>query len=191
MRVPRDSRVQVNASAATVRIAGVAGAHVRSKSGAVTIDSIPGRVEAHAQLGGLTIRHLDGEVLANTTAGDVHATGVRGTLVITTNAGFVQVADTESPVVSISTGAGNIEMMGPLRAGGRYDLRTDRGNIDLRPGHSFDATVTAGSIRGEWRSARRPEQGAPPRPGGRSVMRFGNGAASLRITSLGGNINVH
>jgi hypothetical protein len=191
LRVPRESRVQVNARFAEIRITGVAGVHVRSRGGRVTIDSVSGRVEAKSQLGEVILRHLQGAVLADATAGSVTTHGVTGTLEVTTNAGAVRVLENGSRSVTISTGYGAIELSGPLAADGRYRLRSERGDIGLRPAEPFNAVVTAGAVRGEWRSRRIPTSGSPPKAGERSEMRFGTGGAVIQITTLTGVIRVH
>jgi hypothetical protein len=152
---------------------------------------VSGRVEAHAQLGDITLRGLRGRVTVDATAGAVTTHGISGSLQVTTNAGAVRVLANASASVSIATGPGNIELAGAVLPGGSYRLTTDRGDIDLRPTEPFHATVTAGTVRGEWRSRRQPAQGAPPRAGNRSDMRFGSGGARIHITTLSGVIRVH
>ena len=191
LRVPRVSRIQVNARHATVRVTGVAGAHVRSRSGNVVIDTVSNRVEVRAQLGTVTLRALRGSVLADATAGEVTAHGISGALEVTTNAGKVRVLDNASSSVTISTGPGDIDFGGAILPAGVYRLNTGRGSIDLRPGEPFNAIVSAGAVRGEWHSRRQPSQGSPPQAGKRSEMRFGTGGARLHITTLSGVIRVH
>lgn len=193
LRVPRDSRVQVNTRHAAVRVMGVTGAHVRSRTGTVAVDSVTGRVEVHSQLGAITLRTLGGAVRVDATAGSVTTHGITGPLEVTTNAGEVRVLDNASPSVTIASGPGNITLAGALLRNGTYRLRTDRGNVEVRPVEPFHADLTAGTVRGrlQWRFGQNSSDENPPQPGKRTEVRFGDGGATIHITTLSGAINVH
>ena len=129
--------------------------NARTGSGDIHVEGVDGRVEASAGSGSLSLRKIGGGARAATGSGDVtaeavrgafHATsgsgriqgsGVTGAITATTGSGGIDIAQTGSGDVEISTGSGSVRARGVR---GMLQATSSSGDVDVQ-----------GELSGDWR----------------------------------------
>ena len=107
VRVPRDTRVEVETSGGAIRIAGLAGAAtLRSAGGGLQVRDLDGPLDAHTSGGGIDVRDVRGKVLLDTSGGGIRAEGVAGDLAAETSGGGIEIAGVEGDVTASTSGGG-------------------------------------------------------------------------------------
>lgn len=195
VQVPRGSQLSVTAVSANIRSTGVTGAqHLQSVSGNVDADVYAAPVDVHTvngnirllgdgQMSHISAASVSGDVYVGRSAGDVQATSISGKL---------QLALEPAGAVHLRTTSGDIRLSGALAPQAMLDMNTVSGRIDLQAvapeGLSYDVSSFAGELGDCF--GQQPTQVSRYAPGHRLSGTHGNGAASVRIQTLNGNVSL-
>ena len=188
----------------------------------VTARSISGNVSARDLRGEIALESTSGNVIianggrvasAKTISGNVEVSGteIDGGLEASSVSGTVTVRKTKARRMTLSTVSGNlaledvdcgrvelqavsgdVQLAGPLSAGGRYDFSSHSGNVRIivngDTGFELDANSFSGSIRSDLPLT--GSVGGDDRGRRQRAVRgvYGNGSAVLHLTTFSGNI---
>lgn len=178
--------------------------------GEVRAEAVSGDVEATGASNATMVRSMSGEVTVGGVASDdeLRASSVSGT--VTVNGAKVRSLDADSISgdvrvngaacgrVSARSISGNLSFEGPLERGGRYEFRSQSGDIHLAvagtTGFEIDAGTFSGNVRVDLpmtsRGARGEgaEGGRPSRHSLHGVV--GDGSAQVVVRSFSGDVTV-
>ncbi len=209
----RNSRVSVDY--AVTAPAGTS-VYAHSISGDIKITNIKGEVRADAISGDVDAVAAAGATLVRTVSGNASASGVanpnelrvssvsgavrvNGAKVRSLDAdsisGDVDLRGTSCERLSARSISGNLTFEGALESGGRYEFRSQSGDIHLAlagaTGFEVDASTFSGNVRSDLPVTLRPAEGSSGRPSRHSVHGvFGNGSAQLALRSFSGDITI-
>ncbi|MGB8798130.1 MAG: DUF4097 family beta strand repeat-containing protein [Candidatus Aquilonibacter sp.] len=129
---------------------------------------------------GATIKALDGRI---------ELTHVEGAIVAHTDDGHITIDGVTSPSLDLSSNDGRIEVRNfTTVAGGKYDVATRDGRIDLGFARGSDVTVDAstndGTIRVDGIRQQHDDDSA------QQSIRVGNGGSAMRVHSDDGSITI-
>ncbi len=152
------------------------------KNGA-TIKALDGRIE---------LTHVAGAIVAHTDDGHISADDVQSpSLDLSSNDGWIEVSNFAAaggtPYVRLRTSDGHITASGMFPGGGKYDVATNDGRINVAFAHGSDVTVDASTNDGSLHvdGVRQPGD-----DGARQTVHVGNGASAMRIHSDDGSIAI-
>lgn len=131
LRVPRATRIEVNASNGKVCIAGVqGGVRVRSSNVAVRVEDVAGDVEIQASNARVLCAGVTGKLVARTSNGKIEVERHRGALDASSSNGLIHAAlDELCGAVLLATSNGRIALSLPDGVDADVDLRVDNGVI--------------------------------------------------------------
>jgi Putative adhesin len=128
---------------------------------------------------GVTIKALDGRV---------ELTRVEGTIVAHTDDGRITADDLTSPSLDLSSNDGRIQVNNLTTvAGGKYDLATRDGRIDVAFARGSDVTIDASTNDGSIHVDGVRRQGDDR---AQQSIRVGNGGSAMRVHSDDGSITI-
>jgi DUF4097 and DUF4098 domain-containing protein YvlB len=200
-RVPEGTAIDIGTAAGDLTARGRFGpADVSTASGAVSLDSIDGDVKARSASGDVAIGSVSGRADIQTASGDVRCATVEGRGEIKTASGDVQVEAAGGGLI-VQTASGDVSTgdlaagcqvktaSGDLRvgrlSGGRADLETVTGDIDVAVARgalvAVDASTVSGSVSSEIVLAM--EEPDPTDPG--ELPRLG-----LRARTVSGDLRI-
>ena len=209
----RNSRASVDY---TVTAPAGTSVYAHSISGDIKIANIKGEVRADAVSGDVDATATPGATLVRTVSGDATASGVAnqnelrvssvsGTVAV--NGARVQSLDADSisgdvqlrgvvcgRVVARSI-SGDLSFEGSLERSGRYELRSQSGDVHLAlagaTGFEVDAGTFSGNVRSDLPVTVRSGDTGSGRPAHHSLHGvFGDGSAQLSLRSFSGNITI-
>lgn len=195
VRVPRGSRLSVTAVSADIRSTGVAGAqHLQAVSGDIDAEVFAAPVDVRTVngeirlLGNRQVSHISagsvsGDVEVGRSAGDVQATSISGNL---------QLALEPAGAVHLRTTSGDIRLDGALASNAMLNMNTVSGRIDLHAAAPEGLTYDVNSFSGDISDCFGQQAGQVSRyaPGSHLSGSHGNGAASVRIQTLSGDVSL-
>ncbi len=171
VRVPRRFNVTFATAAGNVDIRDLEGI-VEGETGAgnVTLRNLQGTVQINIGAGNVEVTELEGHLEAKTGAGNITVKGLRGSAEVETGAGNITAELVASPEKDsrFKSGAGNVTVFVPARAGFVLDASTGIGSI------SSDFEV---QINRDWISAK-----------GRGTVN--GGGPTLRLEAGLGNVSI-
>ena len=171
LRVPRGTRVDVQASNGKVSVEGVhAAVRARSSNGAVEIENVDGDVEVQSSNARVCCTDCRGRLLARSSNGKIEIGAHRGAVDAATSNGLIHasLAELRGPVV-LATSNGRIALELPESVDADVDVRVDNGVI--RNQRSLDRCTHSSGGR---------LAGALGRGGIPIKLRTSNGSISLR-----------
>ena len=151
---------------------------VTGGAGPTRIRSMTGRIEIRRTGGRTTIEGASGQVLAGESSGELR---------IETTWGDVLLEELEIADLDVTTLNGDIELQGPLTPGGRYDLSTHGGNVELSLAGTVDAQFAVRALRGSFETGLPID---PPPEKNRADFALGDGSARVRLESFSGRISI-
>lgn len=168
---------------------------VHTTSGDVQVTGATQLVSAKTVSGNITLRDTatSGLLDAGTMSGDVTATNVRAQrLTLGTISGTVSALGVKSGDVKLHTMSGDVRFEGALEARGRYDFKSQAGNVRLALDDAVGFTLDADTFNGSVNSAL-PLQGTglvsnQRRPARNLRGTFGDGSATITAKSFSGNV---
>ncbi|MBA2340328.1 MAG: DUF4097 family beta strand repeat protein [Pyrinomonadaceae bacterium] len=198
LSVPRGAMVEVKTRGGDVHIANVAGARVETLGGDIEVRSVSKAVEAKTVSGDVDITESSGRMSVRAITGDINAMNARAASagdafeVVTVN-GEITLERVNYASVNAASITGSINVEGALARGGRYDLRSNTGNIilNLAADASFriNARVTlAGTIITDFPVRYTGEQSASSMQ--RLTGVYGTGDALLNLISYSGTVHL-
>jgi hypothetical protein len=161
---PRGAALDVKAWSGALAVEGMrAGAKLLAHDGQIDVTDVKGRVTTSTMRGNQRLRGVTGSVWADDTFGDLTFEDIAGDeLSARVHRGQVTATRVRSKTVRITNTFGDIRFTGELLSGGNYELRSYRGNVELRGDGAFhiDAFAPSGiDSRVELANVARPEAG--------------------------------
>jgi DUF4097 and DUF4098 domain-containing protein YvlB len=118
------------------------GADLMAHDGDIVVTNVKGQVSTTSMRGSQRLSEVSGSVTADETYGDVALDGISGSrLAARVHRGTVTASRVRVESVSITTTFGDIHFRGELAAGGRYELRSYKGNVDARTTGAFEVNA--------------------------------------------------
>jgi DUF4097 and DUF4098 domain-containing protein YvlB len=162
-------------------------------NGEVTVDTVGGRVEVEAAHGEVTVRNAGGDVRVNSSSGEISVRCAKGRVEAISASGSITLVGINGDVEA-NTGSGEVTFRGPIRADGRYRLKSLSGEVQMviqenPPG--FSATLV--TYNGEVETVFPLKLTSPLR--GISINRriagtYGDGRAQLALDSFNGAVRI-
>jgi hypothetical protein len=198
VKVPADTTVDLRTASGDVRVTNVKGeVRVEGVSGNVGLEGTARLASVKTVNGGITITNAgaDAQLSLSTVNGDllVQTLNARALDVNTIN-GDVRITGWSGDRAHIRTLEGDLDLQASLVKGGRYEVESHSGNINLslaeQPGFELEAHTFNGRIRIDF-----PIRSEGPirdnDRGPRSVRgTYGDGSSSLRLQTFDGNLTV-
>jgi hypothetical protein len=175
--------VQVPANA-TLIVDKCDNAEVSDLKNGATIKALDGRIE---------LTRVEGAIVAHTDDGHIAADDVTSTsLDLSSNDGSIELhnfAGTGSaPFVRLRSGDGHVTANGLFPGGGKYDVSTSDGHIDVAFARGSDVTIDAstgdGSLHVDGIRQRGEDDGA------QQTVRVGNGGSAMHVHTDDGSITI-
>jgi DUF4097 and DUF4098 domain-containing protein YvlB len=198
VKVPADTTVDVRTVSGDVRVTNVKGeVRVQGVSGNVALEGTTRIASAKTVSGGITITNAgaDAQLSLSTVNGDLLIQSLTSrTFDVNTINGDVRITGWSGDRAQIRTLDGDIDVQAGLTKGGRYEVESHSGNINLslseQPGFELEAHTFNGRIRIDF-----PIRSEGPirenERGPRSVRgTYGDGSSSLRLQTFNGNLTV-
>jgi len=193
--LPVNTNVSLRTWGGPVRVTNIRGEfRIDAFAGDVTLSAVQRIRNAKAFTGNLTISDADGEdVTAETSIGTLQVRNVQArTLELTSVGGPILLADVQCDRCTMNSVGGDIEFAGALKPGGRYEMRSQSGNIRLIPtgptGFDVEVQTLSGKIDTDFPLK---QDAQSPRTGSRQLYgTYGDGAAIVSMRSFFGSVSI-
>ncbi|HET6430782.1 DUF4097 family beta strand repeat-containing protein [Dyella sp.] len=192
VQVPRGTSLDVDVVSAPLVVDGLDG-------GAVSVNSVSGRIRINAQTPSLEVDSVSGSIeqaghartaSLQTVSGDILAPGLGDEAELETVSGQIQVRGGPWRTFTLSTVSGDIDVSGGPTDGGKLTIDSMSGDVQLMLPGELSGTIHASSFSGDLRS----DFGKPERnehgPGSELNATQGNGAARIAIESFSGDVRI-
>jgi hypothetical protein len=150
---PREVAVQARAWNGKLGVTGMeAGATLLAHDGDIVVSNVKGPVTTTSMRGRQNLSAVRGVVSVDDTFGDLALDEISGeALAARVHRGTVTATKVRSRAVAITTTFGDIRFSGELLEGGRYELRSWNGNVDVRGAGAarVEASTRTGTIQPE------------------------------------------
>lgn len=151
LMVPRGAHVDVRAWNGKIVIAGMrAGANLAAHNADINVSDVRGPLTTSNTRGRQQITGVRGAVTADNTFGELSLDGISGeSLAASVHEGTVVATRVRSRTVKLRTTIGDIHFTGELLAGGRYEIRSYKGDVDVRVSSRLSFRLEAYSREGQ------------------------------------------
>jgi DUF4097 and DUF4098 domain-containing protein YvlB len=166
---------------------------VHAGYGEVAVENAGGRVEVGTVSGEVSIRNAGADVRVNSTSGEISIRCAKGRVEATSASGSISLVGINGDAEA-NTGSGEVSFKGPIRADGRYRLKSLSGEVEMSiqenpPG--FSATLV--TYNGEVETVFPLKLTSPLR--GMTINRrisgvYGDGGAQLALDSFNGAVRI-
>lgn len=172
----------------------------RGVGGTLEIETIQGDVRLiggrrdvvlHTVSGDLVLEGADGRIELGSTNGDIHLIDVAGEVRVETVNGDVTLSGVRSDVVDAATVNGDVEYDGTILDGGRYSFTTHNGDMAISVPAGANVTVSVSTFQGEFESEFPITLTETAEGGRRFTFVMGDGSASLRLETFGGEMMLY
>jgi DUF4097 and DUF4098 domain-containing protein YvlB len=185
--VPRGVRVEARTNSGDITIHGTRGdVDAQTSSGDISIVDVR-EVTATSLSGDADIRQTTGAVTATTNNGDLSVSNVHGNIDATAISGDVSITRAVSKIVHGASTSGSVAYSGTVEAGGRYDLTTHSGDVELTLPRDASAQVDVatwnGTVDSDFTITIKPGSSIGSGSGMTKHYTFTIGAGSARITA--------
>lgn len=195
--VPVGTMLNLEARTSGAVIDTVKSASVKVIEGSIQLRNIPGGVKAETFQGDIILENSGGEITLKTVAGNIVAMeitpgSIGDVLSANTSSGSISFKDVKHRQIKAWTITGSMLFNGSLLAGGIYNFRTTNGTLDLQLPKDVSCTFVAAYGFGSFNYSL-PINVLEERktPGGNNVVaRIGDGAATVNLTTISGNIAI-
>lgn len=189
--IPEKASAEINSVSGDVRMAKLGGqARVHCVSGEVDVLGAAG-ADIDLVSGDLTLEDIGGDLFMKTVSGDVRVTRIKGSIKSTSVSGNIDFKDvSEAEEVTAKNVSGNITYVGTIKAGGRYELKTHSGNVqmDIPADSSFD--LEADTFNGVIDSQFQIQVMGKISP--REIRgTVGKGGTLIKLSSFSGNVELN
>lgn len=192
VRVPRSVAVDINVVSAPVSIDGLDG-------GKIDVESVSGRIRANLRSPEVSMQTVSGTIdLAGragradlqTVSGDITAPNVSDKIDAQTVSGRMTIGGGPWKEANFSTVSGDTQINGSVVEGGKIDVDSMSGDVQIQlpPGTSahLEASTFSGDLRSDWGSPSKGEDG----PGKELKTTIGGGAGNIHVESFSGDVRV-
>jgi hypothetical protein len=198
VKVPPDTTVDLRTVSGDIRVTNVTGeVRVQSANGNLSLEGTSRLAAVKTVSGGITITNAgsDAQLSLSTVNGDllVQTLNARALDVNTVN-GDVRINEWSGDRAHIRTLDGDLDLQTSLVKGGRYEIESHSGSINVslpeQPGFELEAHTFSGRIRVDFPIKSEGPIRANDR-GPRTVRgTYGDGSSSLRLQTFNGNLTV-
>ncbi|NID04143.1 DUF4097 domain-containing protein [Luteibacter jiangsuensis] len=192
VRVPRSVAVDINVVSAPVSIDGLDG-------GKIDVESVSGRIRANLRSPEVSMQTVSGTIdLAGragradlqTVSGDITAPNVSDKIDAQTVSGRMTIGGGPWKEANFSTVSGDTQINGSVVEGGKIDVDSMSGDVQIQlpPSTSahLEASTFSGDLRSDWGSPSKGEDG----PGKELKTTIGGGAGNIHVESFSGDVRV-
>lgn len=192
VRVPRSVAVDINVVSAPVSIDGLDG-------GKIDVESVSGRIRANLRSPEVSMQTVSGTIdLAGragradlqTVSGDITAPSVSDKVDAQTVSGRMTIGGGPWKEANFSTVSGDTQINGSVVEGGKIDVDSMSGDVQIQlpPGTSahLEASTFSGDLRSDWGSPSKGEDG----PGKELKTTIGGGGGNIHVESFSGDVRV-
>lgn len=192
VRVPRGASLRVNVVSAPLDIDGIQG-------GRLDLNSISGRVRVNAQTPSLDVDSVSGGIAFSghaeradlqTVSGDILAPSLGGEVELQTVSGRIQTGGGPWKQLKLSTVSGDAEINGSLASGGRLDIDSMSGDVDLRLPASLSATLHASTFSGDLHSDFGTPKTSAHGPGSSLDTTLDDGHGTINVETFSGDLRI-
>jgi DUF4097 and DUF4098 domain-containing protein YvlB len=167
-----------------------AGISARTVRGDVKIAGGAGEIAIASTEGEVVLAGGRGRATLESVNNGIRVTGFEGEVVAESVSGTVTLQSVASPSVAASTVSGDISWDGDLAAGGRYQLATHSGDIDLTLPDPANATLAIRSFEGHVHSMLAEKLPELPARRKRFTLTLGTGGATAELETFTGTISL-
>ena len=195
LRVPERSTVNVGGVSIDIEVSDVRGAQrLRTVSGDVASRAYEADIDVESVSGDIEVQG-EGDaarIHVNTVSGDIDLRELAGEIDITSVSGDLTVSGGRWSRVSANTTSGDFDFAGGLLDGGRFDLETINGDLDVVFEGDLSAEIDVETFNGEIDSCFGPEPRRTSRyaPGRELKFTHGDGSARVTIRTLNGDLRL-
>jgi len=195
VQVPRGVRIVARTNSGDITVRGTRGdIDARTSSGDVAITDAR-EVSATSLSGDVDVRQTSGAVTVTSNNGDLEITDAHGDVDATSISGSVSIVRAVSKSVRATTTNGDVAYSGTVEPGGRYDLATHSGDIDLTLPRNASAQVSLTTWSGEIVSdvpvtLKAGSRTAPSDVTKQFTVTIGSGSARVTAETFSGDIVV-
>jgi hypothetical protein len=184
--------VTVSGKRSAIRLRDVGAVEIRTERGPVEVDGAGGLVDVVTTGGSVSIRNVRGDVRALSLSGRIEVHCVRGRVNVSNTEGPVFLAGVDGDVDATTVNS-DVRFDGPVRAEGRYHLKSMSGAVEMsvrRNPPGFTALLS--SYRGRVESDFKLTTNQPPNgtSGSRLLGRYGDGRAQITLDSFDGRVKL-
>jgi DUF4097 and DUF4098 domain-containing protein YvlB len=195
IKVPEGSSINVGTVSADISVSDVNGEQsLHTVSGNLTTESRGEDVSAESVSGDVDVSsdNSDSEVEANTVSGDVTIKGVAGEVVGESVSGSVEVVGGSFDRADLNTVNGEINFVGGLRKGGRLNVETVNGSVDVEFIGDVSARIDIETFNGGIRNCFGPkaERTSKYAPGWELEFNEGDGDGRVEISTMNGRVTL-
>ena len=198
VKVPADASVDLRTVSGDIRVSNIKGeVRVQGISGNLGLEGTARLAAVKTVSGGITIANAgaDAQLSLSTVSGDVLVQTLNTrALNVNTVSGDVRITGWSGDRAQVRTLDGDLELQTGLTKGGRYEIDSHSGSINLslaeQPGFELEAHTFSGRIRIDFPI----KSEGPIRDGDRGPRSvrgtYGDGSSSLRLQTFSGNLTV-
>ena len=195
IRVPKGSRLSVNAVSAEISAVDLTGPQrLQSVSGDISSEITGEDAEIKTVSGNVSLRGdgKPGVLTLTTVSGDARVTRAAGEITANTVSGSLELGVDKLTRGRMRTTSGDLNFSGSLAPDARVDVESISGQLTLDFKGSVDAQIDIESFSGEIDSCSGPEAQRTQKYGPGSELHFaeGKGGGRVRVSSLSGDIKI-
>ncbi len=188
--VPRGVSVEGKTTKGDIDVADLRGpVTLSTRRGRIYARNVKGAVSTRTDKGHQYLSSIRGSVSANATEGDLRLRSVRGTQIVANLVrGQIIAYDLAAPLIRLTTTQGKVTVTATLKTNGRLEVRTRKGNIDVRVAGRAGYRVRAHTRHGRLSLPRRiGARGTSPL---RQMGRHGRGGGFVDLRTVYGTVKL-
>lgn len=195
INVPQNSSLNVGAVSADIDVTDVNGEQsLHTVSGDVTTEHAGGEMKAESVSGDVEVSGdgADGDIYASTVSGDVTIFRVGGEVKAEAVSGDVIVDEGSFSRARLETVTGEITFHAELQDGGKLDIDSVNGDVDVEFSGAVSGKFTIETFNGNIRNCFGPKAARTSKyaPGLELDFEEGNGDGRTKISTLNGDISI-
>jgi DUF4097 and DUF4098 domain-containing protein YvlB len=189
-----DGAATIEDKSGTVKVGGVHGAlSVKALSGDVYASNVGAGCNLNVASGNVVVKGIGGSVRVYALSGDSHLECIKGRAEVSNASGNITLVNVFGDV-EVGTASGDLSFSGPIRADGKYRMKTTSGNVTMSiqakpPGFSVALSSYSGEMETDFPiTVGDPLQRGPVNR--KLVGRFGEGQAEIVLASFSGIVRL-
>lgn len=197
IRVPQDSSLDIGTVSADIEVSGVRGEQeLQAVSGDITTEAFSSDISAGTVSGDVEVESANGRSVGewelSSVSGDVTAEGLSGSLSAEVVSGDIEIIDGTFRRIRAETVSGDILLLGALEDGGRIDMESVNGSIEIRFTGPLSARFDIETFNGRIKNCfgPKPERTSKYAPGLEVSFKEGAGEGRVSLSTLNGSIEV-
>lgn len=195
IRVPRNSELSINGVSGDIDTEGVWGIQrLQTVSGDISAEVFDGDIEVKTVSGDLRVNGNNAPTLVTITviSGDTEIENIAGEVEASTVSGDLEIEASELSRARFKSTDGDIEVVGSLAGGGRFDAETVNGEVSLTITDATHLEVDAETFNGDIDNCFGEEVTRKSQYGPGRMLRFSRGDAdrTVRVKTMNGDVSI-